>query len=284
MDLFRRIAIKENVPIKNLTSFKIGDKVRYFAVPKDEEELAEVLALARKIGIRPFLLGGGTNLLVWDEGILDRLIIRLGKDFSFVRQIDSDRWEVGAGLRVDRLVRLDPEGFSVFMGLPGTVGGGIKGNAGVRVGDEFIGLADVCESLRIMDYSGQVKQVRSQDLVKGYRYTNIDGIILSSVFSLEKLKPWRGYVPFRIVVEKFPNAGCIFKNPSPEVSAGRLIDEAGFKGYRVGDAMVSRIHANFILNLGQARFADVMRIIDRVREKVRKEQRVELELEIHVLR
>ncbi len=284
MELFRRLEIKEGVQIRNLTSFKIGGFARYFVVPRDEEELRISLEVAGELGVRWFVLGGGTNLLVWDEGVLDYLFIRLGKGFSGIKDLGSGRWEVGAGVGVDRLVRLDPNAFSIFMGLPGTIGGGLKGNAGVRVGSEFVGLADVCEGIRVLDYSGEVRIIRSEDLVKGYRYTDIDGIILSAVFSSDRTRPWWGYIPSRPVVEGYPNAGCVFKNPLPDLSAGRLIDELGFKGYRVGDAMVSRLHANFILNLGSARFSDVMQIIEEIRQRAKEERGINLELEIRVVR
>ncbi len=284
MGLFHRLEIKENIPIRNLTSFKIGGKARYFVIPRDVEELQMVLEAVTELGVEPFILGSGTNLLVWDEGVLNRLFIRLGKGFSYIKRLDGNRWEIGAGVGVDRLVRLDPSSFSLFLGLPGTIGGGLKGNAGVRVGDKFVGIADICESVRVMSYSGQIREIRNRDLVKGYRYTNIDGIILSSTFCVDRMEQWRGYVPARVVVEGFPNAGCVFKNPSPDVSAGKLIDEMGFKGYRVGDAMVSNVHANFILNMGRARFSDVMQIVDEIKECARNRRGIDLELEIKVVR
>ena len=283
MGLFHKLEIKENVPMRNLTSFKIGGRVRYFVVPKNEEELLMVLNVARELGVQPFVLGAGTNLLVRDEGVLDLLVIRLGKGFSCVRPLSGGRWEVGAAVGVDKLIKLDPLSFSLFLGLPGTIGGGLKGNAGVRVGNQFIGIADICESVRIMNFSGEIREVRSNELVKGYRYTDISGIILSAVFCVDRMEQWRGYVPARVVVEGFPNAGCVFKNPSPDVSAGKLIDEMGFKGYRVGDAMVSNIHANFILNVGKARFSDVIQIIDEIRECAKNKRGIDLELEIKVV-
>ncbi len=281
--MFKKVLVKELVSLKNSTSFKMGGKARYLVVANDEEDLKGALELSSGVGLPWVVLGGGTNLLLAD-GVLNYIFIRLGKGFVGVRALEGGLLEVGAGTPVERLVRLKPYEFSIFFGLPGTVGGGLKGNAGVRIGNRYVGLLDACERVRVMRRDGEVAWVEAEALPKGYRYSGIDGIILSAVFDPERLREFWGIIPQRPVVEPFPNAGCVFKNPSPEWSAGRLIDELGFKGVRRGDAMVSRLHANFILNVGDARFEDVMGLVEEIQDKAKRERGIDLELEIQVIR
>ncbi len=281
--MFKRVVVKELVSLKNSTSFRIGGKARYLVIANDEEDLRGALELASGVGLPWMVLGGGTNLLL-AEGILNYVFIRLGRGFVGVNAVEGGRLEVGAGTPVERLVRLKPCEFSIFFGLPGTVGGGLKGNAGVRIGNRYVGLLDACERVKVLRPDGAVLWIDAKDLPKGYRYSGIDGIILSAVFDPGRLQEFWGVIPQRPVVEPFPNAGCVFKNPSPDLSAGRLIEELGFKGVRRGDAMVSRLHANFVLNVGNARFDDTMGLIEEIRSRAKQERGIDLQLEIKVVR
>jgi UDP-N-acetylmuramate dehydrogenase len=248
------------------------------------------LALAQERGLPWVILGLGSNLLVKDTGF-PGFIIKMGKGM--------DRFEmkgataiVGAGLPTPLLARRTAElgftGVERFIGVPGTVGGGIFMNAGCH-GAEF---AEVVTEVSVMDPKGKVKQLARRQIVFKYRASNLDNlVILEAKLGLgeespAKLKEIQGrLLRWRKAGTPFdqPCCGSVFRNPPGPKSAGMLIDECGLKGYQIGGAQVSTLHANYFVNLGTATAADVLKLIEYVRKTVAKKAGVELALEVKVL-
>jgi len=279
----------ENEPLARYTTWHLGGPARYLALPADTEDVVRALELAHDRGLPWVVLGLGSNVLVKDGGF-PGVVIRLGKGL--------DRFEmkgataiVGAGLPTPILARRTAEagfaGVERFVGIPGTVGGGIYMNAGCH-GAEF---AEVVTEVTVMDAKGKVKQLSRKQISFKYRASNIEGIVLEAKLGLgeespAKLKELQGKLfrwrkagtPFDL-----PCCGSTFTNPSGTKTAGMLIDECGLKGYTVGDAQVSTLHANYIVNKGNAPAADVLKVIEHVRKTVAKKTGVTLELECKVI-
>lgn len=281
--MFKKLIIKENVPLRNMCSFRIGGIGRFFLPASSVDELKQALEFARDWDIRLMPIGRGTNIL-FGEGMLNYFFVKLSGEFLKIERIGTDLIKIGAGVDLSKLVSVTGESLSVFRGLPGTVGGAVKGNAGVRIGNTYVNFMDAVERIVIIDEIGEIRELSSDNIEKGYRFTNIEGIILYVWIRPDLISNFRGIMPQRIVVEPYPNAGSIFKNPSIEVSAGYLIDLCGFKGRRLGGAMVSRIHANFILNVDDASFEDVHSLIKEIEEVVFERTGYKLEREIRIMR
>ncbi len=256
-----------------------------------EAELQPVLlqTLERQSVSRIFVLGRGSNLLIRDGGIRG-LVISLAHAHFQPHRNHRFRIYCGAGAKMKQVAMLAKvsqlTGLEFMEGIPGTVGGGLRMNAGAMGGWLF----DVVESLRYMDYSGQIHEENAASIKVEYRSCLLlkDHIALGAVL--------RGHPSNRDVVERrmktfsqkrwdsqpaASSAGCIFKNPGT-VPAGKLIDELGLKGTRVGGAMVSQEHANFIVNDGGASARDVLDLIEVIRAKARSERGVELETEVEI--
>jgi len=284
----RMVEIEEGLLMKRLTSFRIGGPVPLLIRPYSEEGLLEVLEILNLLGVPFRIIGRGTNLLVDDRGI-NEVLIDLKKASNFIRP-EGPVLAVGSGTSLEHLLsfceRKGLSGLEGLCGIPGSVGGAIKGNAGAwgyQIGDRV-------EYLII--YSAQGKREKRENLNFSYRRGPLrEGEVIWEVgISLferdpeeirEKTKALRLE---RIKTQPlgFASAGCIFKNPPNGPPAGYLIDKAGFKGKRRGGAIVSPLHANFILNLGDATFSDVMGLIEEIREEVFKLFNVELELEVEI--
>ncbi len=236
------------------------------------------------------VLGLGSNVLVKDSGF-PGVVIRLGKGL--------DRFEmkgataiVGAGMPIPILARRTAEagfvGVERFVGIPGTVGGGIYMNAGCH-GAEF---SEVVTEITVMDAKGKVKQIARKQISFKYRASNLGPVIVleaklvlgeESPAKLKELQNrlfrWRkAGTPY-----DQPCCGSVFKNPSLTRTAGMLIDEAGLKGHTVGGAQVSNLHANYFINLGNATAADVQKLMEHVKKTVQKKTGVELEPEVRVI-
>jgi UDP-N-acetylmuramate dehydrogenase len=283
------IAEMEEGPLmKRLTSLRIGGPAPLLIRPHSEEGLWEVLEVLNLKGVPFRVIGKGTNLLVDDRGIQE-VLIDLKKASNFIRS-QGPVLAVGAGTSLEHLLSFcEREGLSGLEGLcgiPGSVGGAIKGNAGAwgyEIGDRV-------EYLII--YNAQGKRERREELNFSYRRGPLrEGEVIWEVgIRLFEGDPQeiRERTRFLRLERKktqpldFPSAGCVFKNPPKGPPAGYLIDKAGFKGQRRGGAMVSPLHANFILNVGDATFSDVMGLIEEIRERVFKLFNVELELEVEV--
>ncbi len=291
MNLFAGLEtiVKENEPMAPHTWFKLGGPARYFIEPRSEDELLDVVRRCHENGIDMYVLGRGSNLLVADKGV-DGVVIRLLNEAFCLMDFDGNIVRAGAGVDLSVLLRECARrgltGMECMAGIPGTVGGAVKINAGGRFGD----IGNVARSVRLMDSSGYRFERSSSDIYFGYRMTNIMArFILGAEFTLMEDDPDN---IGRLIKEVWMlkknsqpmntrNAGCIFKNPRA-LSAGALIDKAGLKGAAVGGAHVSETHANFIEAEDAATSDDVFKLISHIREKVSERFDVDLELELEV--
>jgi UDP-N-acetylmuramate dehydrogenase len=277
------------------TSFRIGGVPEFLFEPQTEEEAGEVLARCRAEGVPVRILGGGCNLLVSD-GRLEGAVLWTGR-LRFER-VEDDRVVCGAGGSFPSLVRraadLGIPGLSGCPGIPGSVGGVVSMNAGGRFGCA----GDAVVEVSGFDLDGRPfrRAVAPGDM--GYRTTAFEGTLVTSASFRRDLRLDPGAerrrhaeaTAWKAATQPLSaaSAGCVFKNPTAAcgaaASAGALIDRAGLKGARVGGAVVSDLHANFIVNSGGARFADVLALVDRVRSVVAERTGVTLEMEVKVWR
>ena len=282
---------RQREPLANHTSFRIGGPAEWFAEPSTLDELVSILREARRLGLPVFVVGGGTNTLVADRGI-SGLTVHLGRRFRTVEELTpSDaptaRVSCGGALLTQRLVFLAAKHgwgeLEVLAGLPGQIGGAVVMNA------QDIGR--FVREVRLVSLDGTVQRFTRDELRFSYRYAALEpGIISEVVLEFPKVPPEEAYDRIRTVLQRrnstqetrLPSAGCAFKNP-PGVGAGRLIDQAGFKGTRIGDAQVSYRHANFIVNLGQATCDDVLSLMEHVQRRVRQTFGVVLEPEVRLI-
>lgn len=284
-----------SVPMSAYTSFRVGGRVDYLAFPSDIQDLQEILRRCNQQGVRYFVLGNGTNLLVRDGGIRG-MAISLSRGFLRVEEVGGGPGEnlilAEAGGPLGKLVEFSSEkgltGLEFAAGIPGTVGGAIFMNAGAFK-EEMKG---VLHSVRLMDPEGNISEKGKNELRFSYRSLEVEKgeVILGAQFSL---RPENGQRVKAKVEENIrwrktkqpwdlPSAGSVFKNPG-QGPAGRFVEEAGLKGSRIGDAQVSEQHANFIVNRGKARARDILTLVEIIREKVFKEKGVWLETEIQVV-
>ena len=281
--------LKSDEPLGPYTWLGIGGPAQYFATPTSVEQLAEVLRRCRENEVPVRMLGGGANLLIDDSGTKGMVIKLSGDQFADV-SFGEGGLRAGAGADLMRLVfRCVREGYSgleCLTGIPGTVGGAVRMNAGGAFGD----IGNAIESVELMDSDGVEYTRHRGDLVFGYRSNNITSkVILAAHFRLAEDDPHRilNQVKQIWIYKKNTqplgrrNAGCVFKNPRG-LSAGALIDKAGLKGRREGGAYVAEKHANFILAERGARASDVLKLINTIRETVYKRFEVYLELELEV--
>ena len=282
--------VQEHAPLAPLTWYRLGGPARYLVRPRSPAELADVARRAADAGLRVYVLGLGANLLVGDGGV-DGVVVRLDAEHWRSVQIDGDAVAVGSGADLQKLivrtVRAGLAGLESLAGIPGSVGGGVRMNAGGKFGD----LGSAVASVSVMDAAGNAFIREKDDLVFGYRTSNISApFILGATLRLEADDPdrlvrrtkeiWmykRNTQPLNT-----KSCGCVFKNPPGGVSAGALIDAAGLKGRRVGGAQVSDKHANFIVAQPGGRADDVLALIRLIRQTVRDRSGVDLESEVAV--
>ncbi|MFH0982975.1 MAG: UDP-N-acetylmuramate dehydrogenase [Planctomycetota bacterium] len=281
--------IEHDVPLSPLTWFKLGGRARTMYRPADEEQLARMVGRAYGDGVPTRVLGGGANVLIRDDGV-DGIVIRLDQPPFRTIEYQGERVTAAGGVDLMRLtldcVRRGLSGLECLAGIPGTVGGAIRMNAGGKFGV----IGDAVSSVRLLTPEGTLETRHATELDFGYRRSNLGPrIVLSAEFQLRADDPQRVMARYEEIwaCKKASqplsenSAGCVFKNP-PGRSAGKLIDQAGLKGESVGAASVSREHANFIITREGATTADVLRLVERIRETVRARFGVELELEIDI--
>lgn len=274
--------------LQSYTSFRIGGPAEVLIEPDDVEDLCRVAAQARVEKI-PIFVVGGTNLLVRDGGIRG-IVVSLAK-FKAIRQEPDHVLYAEGGVGMPTLIgyaiRRSLAGLEWGAGIPGTVAGCVVMNAGTRLGE----MKDSVKAVRMIDPRGQVRDIPAADISFSYRRAHLPPGIVVGVWL--QLKPGehnqieqavKQYLRYRKDTQPLtlPSAGCVFKNP-PQDSAGRLVEAAGLKGARVGDAQVSDKHANFMVNLGHARADDVLALIKKVRAGVKKQSGVRLELELKIV-
>lgn len=291
--------VKFDEPLKGHTSLQIGGRARYWIEPGDIDDLIKVFRFSKDEGLNTFIIGEGTNLLVRDTGFKG-IVVNLSAPYfkRIYRGLgDAELVFAGAGVKLETLRTQAQEwslkGFEFLSGIPGSVGGGLVMNAGVKDSEgNWLEIGELVREVWVLDSSRKVRAIKREDLNFNYRSSNLNEyIILGAVFKSESdkreeiLKKTESFLKRRARTQelRFPSAGCIFKNPSQGRTAGWLLERCGLKGFRIGDAQFSDIHANFIVNLGRASFSDATTLIEVAKKKVKEEFDVELELEIKVL-
>ncbi len=281
--------VREQVPLADRTWFKLGGAAQYFAEPASIDELKAVVERCRDEGLQARLLGGGSNVLVRDEGVAGIVISLADPSFSRI-DLSGHKVTIGGGASLANAITVTVgaglAGLEPLVGIPGTVGGALHGNAGSHGGD----IGQWACGASVMTRGGEVIQRQRGDLVFAYRQSSLDELaILEATFELEEEDPVEitKRMQKQWIVKKanlpmaHENTGCIFKNPRG-MSAGMLIDQCGLKGEHVGGAEVSQRHANFFIARPGATAKDVLQLIDVVRNRVAERMGVELETEIEI--
>ncbi len=278
-------------PLGALTTFKAGGCAQFYAEPSTPAELAALLLDAARMNLPVMVLGRGSNLLVRDGGISGLVLRLVHGDFARIEARDDGQLAAGAGVRFKQLAaaarKAGLAGFEWMDGIPGSVGGGLRMNAGAMGTETF---AQVI-SVTTMDRSGRIHERRPEDLAVGYRHAAglqdeiaIDAVFRGSPESQDAIqRRLDDFLAKRKATQPVAaSAGCIFKNP-PGDAAGRLIDACGLKNLNIGNARVSEIHGNFIVNDGGASASEILALIERVRTEVRDKAGVELRTEIQIV-
>ena len=286
----RKIHFLIDEPMKNHTTFKTGGNASVFICPENENQLSEALTVIRNNGMKPFILGNGSNLLVNDDGINDRPVIYIDKGFSEIKLIDDTTIEVGAGASLSALCRFALEhsltGLEFAFGIPGSCGGAAFMNAGAYGGE----MKDVVSRCNHISFDGEKGFFDRNELDFGYRhsvYSDNECVITSIVLSLKKGDKEEIHEKMRELLQRrkdkqpleYPSAGSVFKRPEGYF-AGALIEQSGLKGKRIGGAMVSEKHAGFIINYDNATTQDVLDLIRFCQDTVMEKFGVMLEREI----
>ena len=287
----QNVALRFNEPMSKHTSFRIGGPVEVMAFPKNAQELSELMRVADGLQIRPAILGAGTNVLAPDAG-LPGLCICLKDALDGMELLDDDRIRVMAGVTMTRAAVFAANqclsGMEFAHGIPGTVGGGVYMNAGAYGGE----ICDICESVDVMDFNGNLKTLSRDEMHFSYRHSRLEeegGIVVSAVFRLTpndsneikaKMKELQGKRSASQPLD-LPSAGSAFKRPVGGYAAA-LIDQAGLKGFAVGGAAISTKHAGFAVNVGGAPAADVCTLLQQVSDLVYENSGIRLEPEVRI--
>uniref|UniRef100_I5AT11 UDP-N-acetylenolpyruvoylglucosamine reductase n=1 Tax=Eubacterium cellulosolvens (strain ATCC 43171 / JCM 9499 / 6) TaxID=633697 RepID=I5AT11_EUBC6 len=278
-------------PMSRHTTFRIGGPADYFLTPAGAEEIRDVIAYCREVELPYFILGNGSNLLVSDEGFRGAVIQVDHRMQEITVEGRAIRAQAGVLLSKAAAVARDHSltGLEFASGIPGTLGGGVSMNAGAYGGE----LKDVLVRVRVVDRDLQIRDIEAGDLDLGYRHSRIqDEEMVVTDVTLELMEGRMEEISSRMNELReartskqpleFPSAGSTFKRPEGYF-AGKLIMDAGLKGFRVGDAQVSEKHCGFVINRGAATAKDVCTLIESVQEKIREKDGVLLEPEIRFL-
>ena len=272
------------------TTLRVGGPADLYVEPASETDLAAILKFCGEHGFKFFILGRGSNLLVRDGGFRGVVICLSPPEFSRI-EIDGERLRCGAGARLKEVAiaarRNGLCGLEFLEGIPGSVGGALRMNAGAMGSATF----DAVESVRLMDFDGNVRELSPSEMAVEYRgcatlknHVALGAVLRGRPDSVESIaqrmsafsqKRWSSQ-------PAAPSAGCLFKNPAT-IPAGKLIDELGLKGTRVGGARISQEHGNFLVNDGNATAADVLELIGILQAKARAERGIELHTEVEII-
>ena len=289
--LFPKMSICFEEPLSKHTSFRIGGPAEAMAFPKNREELAELLNKSCLWDRKPVILGAGTNVLAPDEG-MKGLIICLKDCLDGMERVDDTSIRVMAGVTMARAAVFAASqglsGLEFAHGIPGTIGGGVYMNAGAYGGE----LGSLCREVELMDREGKTHVLTHEQMDFSYRHSCLeetDWIVVSALLSLEPGKEETIRARMKELQAKrlasqplnYPSAGSAFKRPQGGYAAA-LIDQAGLKGFRVGDAAISEKHGGFAVNLGKATAEDMKTLLKEVSEKVEAQSGIHLEPEIRV--
>lgn len=306
------LSILKNIPLFQYTTFKIGGPAKFFVMVKNDAEILDTIKWAKQKHVKYFVLGGGSNILISDKGFRG-LVIKL-QNTKYRAQ--GARISVDAGMPLGQAVGVTLQhnliGLEWASGIPGTVGGAVRGNAGAFGGD----MSQVVESVSVLE-NNKIRELDAKDIQFGYRHSIFKSprnkkIILRVTFTLSEGNAQKSKELVTRYIEtkkntqalEYPSAGCVFKNYQlkkkdkkllqeyPElrnivknniIPTGWLIEQCGLKGKKVGGAMVSSRHANFIVNINAASSRDVIQLIRIIKSKVGKKFSIRLEEEIAIL-
>lgn len=283
--------VRSNELLSKHTSWRIGGPAEVLAIPAEIADLRLIIKYAKEKVVPLTIIGNGTNILASDNGVKG-IVVKIEEGLNGC-EVNGTDIAAGAGIRLAQLVAVARDtgigGLEFLAGIPGTLGGAVAMNAGAH----GAAISDILREVTVMDRDGVISRRKPGNLGLGYRTSNLANwsmIVLGAVLTgyPEEKKVIAGriknYLTFRKKFQPldYPNAGSVFKNP-PGHSAGKLIEEAGCKGLRVGDAQVSEKHANFIINLGSATAEDVLNLTHKVRERVLRSSGIKLGLEICIL-
>ena len=281
--------VEKNYPLASQTWYGLGGPADYFILPDSVEQLGEVVQRCNENNVNMYVLGLGANLLVPDAGIRGA-VIQLKKGQFAETIFKGDEITAWAGVEMNKLildcVEKGLSGLECLAGIPGSVGGGVRMNAGGNFGD----IGSSVTSVTLMDKQGKVFEKSKPELVFDYRSTNITAkFILNAKLKLnegDKDQIMRTVKEIWVYKKNnqplnTKNAGCIFKNPKGG-AAGAIIDRAGLKGLQVGGAVVSEKHANFIVAKKDCTSSDVIELIDAVKQRVMEQSGIDLELELEI--
>lgn len=282
--------VRRNEPLARKTTLRVGGPADFYVEPASETELGAILRLCSESKTPFVILGRGSNLLIRDGGIRGVVICLAHPNFSRI-EMEGDRLHCGAGAPLKSVAheakRHGVSRLEFLEGIPGSIGGALRMNAGAMGGWMF----DVVESIRFMDFTGRIQERPAAEVNVEYRGCPLfkNHIALGAVLKGEPAP--REVIGQRMTAgnekrwssqPRKPSAGCIFKNPAA-IPAGRLIDELGLKGTRVGDAVISDVHGNFIVNEGGASAGEVLALIEMVKQRARVARGIELETEVEIL-
>ncbi len=283
-------------PLKNLTSYRVGGPAEVVALPRNLESLTRLLSFARQEDIRYFILGNGTNVLFHDDGFRGLIISPLRmKNLSMEKGLSNTsliKAQSGTPLSlvVYRACNSGLTGMESLWGIPGSIGGSVACNAGAG----GVSVGDLITELELVNADGRNTSFKRGSLSYGYRFFDLpsQSIVFQASFELNSADPdeiQKKLAKFKSLRRStqprgFPNAGCVFKNPSPNTQAGALIDKLGFKGTKCGGAEVSSVHANFIVNRNKAKAQDILNLIETITEAAAKRVGISLELEIQIIK
>ncbi|WP_153124219.1 UDP-N-acetylmuramate dehydrogenase [Peribacillus tepidiphilus] len=284
--------VLEQEPLANHTTIKIGGPADLFVEPSSIENLEKTMKIIRKYNLKWRAIGRGSNLLVSDKGI-EGVVIKLGAGIDHL-EIDDDVIKVGGGYSLVSLAtqisRKGLSGMEFAGGIPGSVGGAVYMNAGAHGSD----ISKILVKAHILFEDGTFEWLSNEEMEFSYRTSVLQkkrpGIVIEAVFKLEKGN--REEIVAKIQENKnyrketqpynYPCAGSIFRNPLPQY-AGRLIQEAGLKGHRIGGAKISEMHGNFIVNAGNATSEDVLALIQHVKDVILEKYGVKMETEVEII-
>ena len=283
--------VRLHEPMSRHTTFRIGGPADVFVQPANIHDLAQILRFAREKGIPVKVVGNGSNLLISDAG-LRGIVVRLTPGFSEVKWLD-DGVEVGAGARLAKLVKEATEagltGLESTVGIPGTLGGALATNAGTDTGS----IGDLVVSATVLDADGELREWANSQFSYRYRHSTLRASGATVISARLRLQP----APKDEIIAKVGRlrekragrqplhawcAGSVFKNPRP-VAAGKVLDRAGAKGRRIGDAQVSPKHANFLVNRGRATAAEMRELVEWTHALALRKYGIDLELEIEMV-
>ena len=286
--IVRKEQILEEEPMKKHTTFRIGGPAEYLILPQTTEEIADVIKLCRQEEIPWYIVGNGSNLLVADEGVRG-VVIQLLRNFNQI-QVEGCQIRMQAGAQnaavAKRALDASLTGFEFAAGIPGTIGGAVVMNAGAYGGE----MKDILKEVTVLDPNGMIRTISAEELELGYRtsiiarkgYVVLEAVIVLKTGAPKEIKAAMDELKEKRVTKQpleYPSAGSTFKRPEGYF-AGKLIMDAGLRGFSVGGAQISEKHCGFVINKGNATAKDVTELMDETKKIVMEKFGVALEPEV----